>query len=242
MNKGKIYLLPSVISPDSEGNHIAVVVPNTIKTLNYFVVENIRAARRFISKLNNNFFKSNPVVIEKIRFEIINKNTSGPEIEALLDPILRGQDCGILSEAGCPVIADPGSDLVRLAHAGGIGVVPFPGPNSIVMALMGSGLNGQSFVFHGYLPIKKVDLQLRIKEIERESARNGQTQIFIETPYRNQKIYDVILDTCKSQTLFCIAMGISSDHEFISTKTIQSWRRARLKFQKVPAVFLLSAG
>ena len=170
---------------------------------------------------------------------VLDEHTRPSELEALLEPLLAGYDIGLLSEAGCPAVADPGANLVRLAHQKNIRVVPLVGPSSILLALMASGLNGQRFAFHGYLPVDRGRRTATIVELEKASIAHDQTQIFIETPYRNQKMLDCLISTCRDDTLLCISANLTLENEYISTKTVREWQRALPDLNKKPAIFLL---
>lgn len=172
---------------------------------------------------------------------VLDEHTPASEIESLLEPLLSGSDGGLLSEAGCPGVADPGADLVRLAHKKNIRVVPLVGPSAILLALMASGLNGQQFAFHGYLPVDRSALAQKLLELEKESRAHDQTQIFIETPYRNQKLLACILSICRDNTLLSVSSDLTTPDEFICTKTISEWRRNLPNLSSNPSVFLLHA-
>ncbi len=234
MSKGTIYLLPSVVA---EG-HTEVLSPQVHRLageLDYFLVENIRTARRFISGLNTG------QVIEDLVFRKVDKHTSVEEIAVLMKPVLEGKSVGILSEAGCPGIADPGSLVVSFAHRHGIRVVPVTGPSSIFLALMASGFNGQSFTFHGYLPIDENNREQAIRKIEKNSRSDGSTHIFIETPYRNNQLLASILKVSSRSTELCIARDVTGDQEWIFSATIHDWRDISVDLHKIPTVFLLQA-
>ena len=226
---GKLYLIPCPISD------LTTVIPeNTrqvIKNTDYFLVENVRSARRYISSLKLG------LKIEGLRFELLDKNSSPSDILNLLGPVREGRNAGIISEAGCPGVADPGSLAVKTAHKIGIQVIPLVGPSSILMALMGSGFSGQAFAFHGYLPIDKMDRAKEIRSLEAVANKSGQSQIFMETPYRNDNLLTSLLEVCQPQTLLCIATGINSDEESIKTNTIQFWRNNPIVIGKVPTIF-----
>ena len=229
-----LYLIPTLLSE----NTITQVLPPHVLTvmhgLKQFVVEDVRTARRFLSK------SGHPIPIDQLLFRELNEHTPNSEIASLL-PYLQASDTGIISEAGVPGVADPGAAVVRLAHKHGIKVVPLVGPSSILMALMASGLNGQSFSFVGYLPVKQNERQARLRELERRSANEQQTQIFIETPYRNMQLLDDILKCCRPQTMLTIAANITAPDEFILTQSVQQWKKKIPELNKVPAVFLLQA-
>lgn len=205
-----------------------------MRSLDYFIAEDIRSARRFLSRAG----MGRP--IEALRFAELNEHTKPEDIAPLIAPLLDGENAGMVSEAGVPGVADPGADLAALCHRNGIRVVPLTGPSSILLALMASGLNGQSFAFNGYLPVKPPERRNAIKHFERRAVSEGQTQIFIETPYRNMKLFDDLLDACRPETRLCVAADISSETEFIRTDTVAGWRRSPMpELHKRPAVFLI---
>lgn len=204
-----------------------------INSLSYFIVENIRSARRFLKKCN-------PTIdINALTFYELNKRTLSKDIASFLNPIKLGESIGVLSEAGCPAIADPGADVVAIAQKNNYKVVPLVGPSSILMSLMASGFNGQSFAFHGYLPIEENERARALKVLEEKLYKEDQTQIFIETPYRNNKMAEDILKHCKPQTKLCIAMNISCDNETIVTKKVGAWKGKLPDMHKQPCVFLI---
>ena len=232
---GKLYLLPTPLSEDAVFESIPSYNKEIIEPLRYFVVEEIRSARRFLRKLCPHF------PIDDCTFFILNEHSiSSVNWEELLHPLLNGNDMGLLSEAGLPCIADPGSELVRIAHQKNIQIVPLVGPSSITMALMASGLYGQQFAFHGYLPTDKTALTDKIRKLENISIQLAQTQLFIEAPYRNNQLFDVLLKTCNSDTQLCIACNISGKDEYIKTQTIAQWKRAATpSLHKKPTVFVI---
>lgn len=204
-----------------------------INSLSYFIVENIRSARRFLKKCN-------PTIdINALTFYELNKRTLPKDIASFLNPIKLGESIGVISEAGCPAIADPGADVVAIAQKNNYKVVPLVGPSSILMSLMASGFNGQSFAFHGYLPIEENERARALKVLEEKLYKEDQTQIFIETPYRNNKMAEDILKHCKPQTKLCIAMNISCDNETIVTKKVGAWKGKLPDMHKQPCVFLI---
>jgi len=229
-----LYLTPTPLSENTIEKIFPKYVISIVNGLRQFVVEDIRTARRFISKTGH------PGPIESLQFHELNEHTTENEVLSLL-PYLLVEDTGLLSEAGVPCVADPGSKIVRLAHANGITIIPLVGPSSILMALMASGLNGQSFVFVGYLPVKKDERRKRIRELERRSKEENQTQIFIETPYRNMQLLGDILQCCLPETLLTIAKDITGINEFILTKKIKNWMNDFPNLNKIPTVFLLQA-
>lgn len=233
MDNTALYLIPVTLGETPVEQVIPSYNSMVIATLNYFIVENIRSARRFLKK-------SNPdIAIDALTFYELNKHTDRTIITSYLLPMKRGESIGILSEAGCPAVADPGADVVAIAQQEGYKVVPLVGPSSILMAIMASGFNGQSFAFHGYLPIDGSDRIKRLKQLESRAYNEDQTQLFIETPYRNRKLADDILEHCKPQTRLCIAMNISCEDEYIVTRRVTAWRGKLPDMHKKPCVFLL---
>ncbi len=239
MNKtacGVLYLLPCPIAEEGE---VWEVLParnrEVMASLDYFIVENTRSARRFLSKCR----LGRP--IEELEFRELNEHTvAGREVEALVEPLLQGRSAGVISEAGVPGVADPGALVVELCHRKGIRVVPLVGPSSILMAVMASGLNGQSFAFNGYLPVKPPERARALRQLEQRALREHQSQLFIETPYRNQKLVEQILEVCHPETRLTIAMDLTAPEEYIRTRTVAEWRRGQLPdLQKRPAVFLV---
>jgi 16S rRNA (cytidine1402-2'-O)-methyltransferase len=232
MANGKLYLIPSPIADATEKAVIPDHVRATIKDLRYFLVEDLRTARRFLSSLK--LFSS----IEELNFCLLNKDTSREQLVDLVKPLLNGIDIGILSEAGCPGIADPGALAVEYAHRNNIDVVPLVGPSSLLLALMASGLSGQQFAFHGYLPIDEKEMVAKVKELEQESKSKNQTQLFIETPYRNNRLLEILLRTLHSQTRLCVAVDLTSPEQMIAMKTVGDWKKEKVELSKAPAVFL----
>ena len=230
-----MFLIPSVIAPDSAGRVLPPQVLEVLGRLNYFLAENLRTSRRFISALK----LGRP--IDQLHFEVLDKRTAPQELAKLMVPLRQGNDIGILSEAGCPGVADPGALAVAYAHQHNITVVPLVGPSSFLLALMASGFSGQSFAFHGYLPIDKVARQKAIRQLEKEARQHRQTQIFMETPFRNESLLRDVLGQCSPNTLVCIAKDITGPNEFIKTQTVQWWRQHVPALHKIPVVFLLSA-
>jgi 16S rRNA (cytidine1402-2'-O)-methyltransferase len=230
--KGRLYLIPVTLG----GNDLRMLIPDrvleTTKRLRYFVVEDIRSARRYLRSVDNEF------PIDESHFLELNEHTRDEDIVHYLDPVLNGSDMGLMSEAGMPAIADPGSRLIAIAHRKMIPVVPLPGPSSILLALVSSGLNGQKFMFHGYLPVKPADRAVKLKELER-NAGTGYSQIFMETPYRNNSMLDTILSVCRNDTLLCIAADLTLPTEFIRTMRITEWRNSRPDLNRRPAVYVM---
>lgn len=233
MTKGKLILIPATLGDNEPTVTLPAVVFQQIEGLNHFVVENTRTARRFLRKCG---YKKD---FEEVTFTELNEHTLPEEIEAMITPAIDGYNLGIISEAGLPCVADPGSRLVRVAHRKGIKVIPLTGPSSIMLALMASGLNGQEFVFRGYLPVKPAERTKALKQIESEMFRNSYTQIFIETPYRNDSMLQSIVESCSGKTLLCIAADLTLDTEFIATKPVSEWKKQKPDIGKRPAVFLL---
>lgn len=235
MQKGRLFLIPNVLAENTAEEVIPPQVREVIKNTSYYLVENLRTARRYISSLKLG------LVIDELKLEILDKKTGEREIGTLMDPALKGHDIGVISEAGCPGIADPGAMAVAFAHRNGIQVVPLTGPSSMFLALMASGFNGQSFTFHGYLPIDKKARIAAIKSLESESARFNRTQLFMETPFRNQHLYNDLLNTLNPSTKLCIAKNITAADARIQTKTIAEWKKTALDLHKYPTVFLIFA-
>jgi len=231
--KGKIYLIPSLIGENDTKSSITPRLVEVINTISTYIVENERSARRFLK------IAGIEKPIDSLKFFVLNNETPPGEISRYLDPIENGADAGIISEAGCPGIADPGAEVVKLAHQKGIKVIPLVGASSIFMALMASGMNGQNFAFTGYLPIKKPDRVMALKTLEKRSIQENQTQIFMETPYRNNQLLADILTVCKPNTHLCIACDITLESEFIKNQTIKQWKNDIPDIDKRPAIFLL---
>jgi 16S rRNA (cytidine1402-2'-O)-methyltransferase len=230
--KGRLYLIPTPIAENSL-HTIPPYVIERLHSLKYFIAERAKTARRFIKSTEP------PHPIAELTFYELNKFTDANERSQYLDVALAGQDIGLLSEAGCPGVADPGAQIVAQAHQLGIRVVPLVGPSSILLALMASGMNGQSFAFHGYLSVKTPDLLKDLKRLE-QAARNGQTQLFIEAPYRNRNVVEQALKTLQPQTLLGIAVDLSSKDEYILSLSIAQWRKEKLpELHKRPAIFML---
>lgn len=233
MHPGTLFLIPAPLGGVELADIIPLNVQQRITCLKYFIVEHPKTARHFLKRIRG----IRP--LQEIEMQILNEHTRFNELNQLLEPLFAGNDIGLLSEAGCPAVADPGANLVRVAHQKHVPIVPLVGPSSILLALMASGLNGQSFRFHGYLPIKN-ELRLKtITQLEEESARANQTQIFIETPYRNQKLLEMLMQNCNDETDLCIASNLTLKDEYIATKKIEEWRSCLPEINKKPTVFLL---
>ncbi len=228
-----LYLIPSMLGENDPDFVFPEKNFKLINSLDCFIVEKLRTARRFLRSVG---YKKN---FDNIEMFELNKHTQSTEIEKMISPLLNGVDTGLISEAGAPAVADPGSELVLMAHRKNINVVPLIGPSSILLALMSSGLNGQRFAFHGYLPVKKNERIKAIRELEKRSQQNKETQIFMETPYRNMKLLEDIIENAKHSTLLCIASDISLNTEFIKTKTIIEWSACIPNIHKRPTIFLI---
>jgi 16S rRNA (cytidine1402-2'-O)-methyltransferase len=215
---GNIYLIPVTLGGDDFHKVIPDKVIDLTKLLRYFIVEDIRSARRFLRLIDRAF------PIDDAVFMPLNEHTRESEIHDYLEPAIMGADIGIMSEAGLPGIADPGSKIVALAHKRNIKVIPLSGPSSIILALISSGFNGQNFTFNGYLPVKPPEKIARIRELEKRS-REGYAQIFMETPYRNQKMFEALISTCNNETMLCIAADITLPSEFIRSMKISDWKK-----------------
>jgi 16S rRNA (cytidine1402-2'-O)-methyltransferase len=230
--QGKLYLIPTVIAEGTQHKVISVHVKNELKNIQHFLAENVRTARRFFSSLK--VFDS----IEMLQFDVFDKDTKEEDLPVLFAPVYAGHNLGIVSESGCPGIADPGSSAVKYAHQNNIVVVPLVGPSSVVLALMGSGLNGQHFVFNGYLPVDAKQSAKVIRELEKESIRTGRTQIFIETPYRNTELLKRLIATLKPDTNLCVATDLTGDAESIRMLPIRYWRTKSPELPRLPTIFL----
>lgn len=226
-----IFLIPTVLAPDTQESVLSPQIKDVIEKVNTFFVEDIRSARRFISSLKIG------KVIDEIRFFELNKDT--PREQTLKELKSLKTDAGIISEAGCPGVADPGAVAVGIAHQLNYKVVPLVGPSSILMALMASGFNGQSFVFHGYLPIDKPQKIKALKSLEQEAKKKIQTQIFMETPYRNNQMFEDILQNLNTETLLCVAANITAEDELIKTMPIREWKKNKPDLHKKPTIFLI---
>jgi 16S rRNA (cytidine1402-2'-O)-methyltransferase len=230
---GTLFLIPTGLG---SGDVAALVPPVTLQTihrLEQFVVENPKTARAFLKSI------AHPRPLQSLRMETLDEHTASDRASALLRPLLEGADCGLLSEAGCPAIADPGAALVRAAHASGIRVVPLVGPSALLLALMSSGLNGQQFAFHGYIPVERAARERRLRELEAESGQKRLTQLFIEAPYRNEALFDAIVATCRPDTLLCLATDLTLETESVRTAPVSEWKNARPELNRRPTVFLL---
>jgi 16S rRNA (cytidine1402-2'-O)-methyltransferase len=233
---GTLYLIPTTIGSDSWEMVIPPAVIAQTRLLKHFIVEDVRTTRRYLSKIGV------LTPIDQIDFQLLNEHTQQAEIELLLKPLLEGNDVGLLSEAGLPAVADPGSQLVAIGHRKGIKIVPMTGPSSIFLTLMASGLSGQNFAFVGYLPIKTDERKKRIKQLELRSKQEQQTQIFIEAPYRNLHLFQDIIKECNSETLLTLGVELTTSSEFIATKRIREWKSSTFPdINKKNCVFCLFA-
>ncbi|MDL2223601.1 SAM-dependent methyltransferase [Bacteroidales bacterium OttesenSCG-928-M11] len=228
-----LYLIPVTLGDTPITQVLPTYNREVILTIRHFIVENIRTARRFLKQTDAS------INIDELTFFVLNKHTRAEELDQFLTPVLNGCSVGIISEAGCPAIADPGADVVGIAQRKGIKVIPLVGPSSILLSLMASGFNGQSFSFHGYLPIDPNERAKSLKLLEQRIYTENQTQLFIETPYRNGKMLDDIIKTCKPGTKLCIATDITLDTEYIKTKNISDWKKSLPDLNKRPTIFLL---
>ncbi len=232
MNDPVLYLIPIELAPGTGSGVLGTYLQDTIRATQLFFVENVRTARRFISSLNLE------IDISTLEFHVLNKHTEAAELSNYLT-MLKTRSAGIMSEAGSPGIADPGSKLVALAHEHGIIVQPLVGPSAFILAMMGSGMNGQQFTFHGYLPVDKMQKKQAIKQLEKESAKTGGAQIFMETPYRNDQLLNDLIDSCHPQTRLCIACNLTAPDQMIQTLTIAQWKKQKPSLHKKPAVFII---
>lgn len=231
---GTLFLIPNTLANQAIDASLPAYDLSLIKSLHYFFVENRKTARRFLKACNV------PTPFDDIDFRLLDKNTQLDDDFTLFEPIFMGNDMGLLSEAGTPAIADPGSGLIRKAHENGISVKPLVGPSSIFLALMGSGLNGQGFTFHGYLPVKSNERKKALRELDKNAKASGYTQIFMETPYRNDQLLADVYKACKPDTLLCVACDLTSPGEEILTVPVKDWQAMQRSFHKRPAIFLMN--
>ncbi|WP_454764477.1 SAM-dependent methyltransferase [Cupriavidus campinensis] len=241
---GTLFLIPNTLGKRDESDPLPDVIPAGVQQiasrLDYLVAENAKTARAFLKKLGETSPLARP--IQQIEIRELNVNTRAEALAALLDPIADGRDGGLLSEAGVPAVADPGADLVRLAHARGVTVRPLVGPSSILLAVMGSGLNGQSFAFNGYLPVDADERARKLRELEAHSRKAHQTQVWIETPYRNGALLEALRQHCAGTTMLSVAVDLTLPTETIVTLPLSAWRPDRIDLHKRPAIFSLLAG
>jgi len=230
---GNLYLIPTRLGDNAPLEVLPISVKKIIESVDYYIVENEKTARRFIKKISSGKSQAS------LKIYILNKYTEPSELPSFLEACQSGKSVGLLSEAGCPGIADPGAEIVKIAHQKNIRVIPMVGPSSILLALMSSGMNGQSFTFNGYLPIDKSERKAKLKQLERLSFEQNQSQIFIETPYRNNKMLEDICSALQNQTRLCVACDITLPTEYIKTKTVDEWKRTTVDLHKRPAIFII---
>ena len=229
-----LYLIPCTLGDTPVDKVLPSYNKEVIGAIRHFIVEEVRTARRFLRRTDREF------PIDECTFFEMGKHADEARFASYLRPIAEGFPVGVISEAGCPAVADPGADVVAIAQRRGIPVVPLVGPNSMIMAVMASGLNGQSFAFNGYLPIDEAERARRLQVLEARARHERQTQLFIETPYRNRRLFDTLLHTLSSKTRLCVAAGITTADEWIRTRTVAEWRREGLPdLGKIPAIFLM---
>ena len=228
-----LYLIPVPLSDVATDTVLPAANTAIVRHIKHFIVENVRSARRFLKKCDRE------IDIDSLTFFTLNGHTPAEEIASFLEPLKQGCPMGVISEAGCPAIADPGADVVAIAQRHGIKVVPLVGPSSILMSLMASGFNGQSFAFHGYLPIDSAERARKFKQMENDIARADQTQIFIETPYRNNKLLEEMARVLPRNLRLCVASDITGAAESIITRNVKEWASAKYDYDKVPTIFLL---
>jgi len=233
MQRGTLFLIPVPLAENAANKSFTPFLVDTINLLKTYIVENEKTARKFLKEAGLKIPQSELLIHD------YGKHKRGNSLVPYFTQLMSGIDVGLMSEAGCPGVADPGAEIVAEAHKRGIKVVPLVGPNSMLQALMSSGFNGQSFTFHGYLPIDKVERAKRIKELEVLSEKNKQTQLFMETPFRNNHLLDDVLKNCQSNTQLCIACNINAEDEFIKTQAVGAWRGEKIDLHKKPTVFLL---
>ena len=228
-----LYLIPNLLGETPVEQVLPPYNHEIILGIRHFIVEDVRTARRFLKLVDRS------IDIDQLTFYTLNKHTNPEEVASMLKPLEEGSPMGVISEAGCPAVADPGADVVAIAQRKGLKVVPLVGPSSIILAVMGSGFNGQSFAFNGYLPIEPDERIKTLKRLEQRAYTENQTQLFIETPYRNAKMMADILKACRPQTHLCIAAGLTTKEEYIKTRTIKEWNGKLPALEKIPCIFLI---
>ena len=228
-----LYLIPNLLGETPVEQVLPPYNREIILGIRHFIVEDVRTARRFLKLVDRS------IDIDQLTFYTLNKHTNPEEVASMLKPLEEGSPMGVISEAGCPAVADPGADVVAIAQRKGLQVVPLVGPSSIILAVMGSGFNGQSFAFNGYLPIEPDERIKTLKKLEQRAYTENQTQLFIETPYRNAKMMADILKACRPQTHLCIAAGLTTKDEFIKTRTVKEWNGHLPSIEKIPCIFLI---
>lgn len=231
--KGKLYLIPTTLGENDPVDVLPQTVKRAIDFIDHYIVENEKTARRFIKAVNAQKVQA------ELKISLLNKHTEVSEHNAMIKPCLEGINVGLMSEAGCPGVADPGAVIVKIAHEKGIQVVPLVGPSSILLAMMASGMNGQSFAFNGYLPIDKSDKKSALKNFEKMSSDKNQSQIFIETPYRNNKLLEDILSALQPNTHLCIAADITLPTEYIKTLRVADWKKTKVDLHNRPTIFII---
>ena len=231
-----LYLIPVTLGDTPLDKVLPAYNKEVILQIKHFIVEEVRTARRFLKKVESS------IDIDSLTFYPLNKHTQATDIAGYLKPLMAGEPMGVISEAGCPAVADPGADVVAIAQCRGLKVVPLVGPSSILLSVMASGFNGQSFAFHGYLPIEQGERTKRIKMLEQRSYAENQTQLFIETPYRNRRLLEELIQTCRPQTRLCIACNVTCEDEYICTKSIKEWKGHLPDLEKRPCIFLIYKG
>lgn len=231
--KGKLYLIPTRLGDDVSLEVLPISIKKVLEQVNHYIVENEKPARRFIKKVSPSKSQRSLII------HAVNKYTDSSEIPEYLTPCLNGESIGLLSDAGCPGIADPGAEVVKIAHEKEIQVIPLVGPSSILLAMMSSGMNGQNFTFNGYLPIDKNERKSTIKHLEKISLEKNQSQIFIETPYRNDKMFEDLKSILNINTRLCIACDITLTSEYIATKTISEWKKEQIDLHKRPTIYII---
>jgi len=233
MQTGTLFLIPVPLTENASNKSFTAYLGDTINAISTYIVENEKTARKFLKEAGIKIPQSDLLIHD------YGKHKRGNSMVPYFKELMTGKDVGLMSEAGCPGVADPGAEVVAEAHKRGIRVVPLVGPSSLLLALMASGFNGQNFTFHGYLPIDKVERGQRIKELEQQAQKNRQTQLFIETPFRNNHLFEDILKNTQPQTLLCVASNITGEEEYIKTLTIGQWKQERIDLHKKPTIFLL---
>lgn len=231
--KGRLYLIPTRLGDDVPLEVLPISIKKVLEQVNHYIVENEKPARRFIKKVSPSKSQRSLII------HSVNKYTDPSEIPAYLEPCLNGEAIGLMSDAGCPGVADPGAEVIRIAHEKGIKVTPLVGPSSILLAMMSSGMNGQNFTFNGYLPIDKNERKQTIKLLEKISLEKNQAQIFIETPYRNDKMFSDLVSILNPSTRLCVAADITLTTEYIVTKTVEEWSKIQPELHKRPTIFIM---
>ncbi len=231
--KGKLYLIPTTLGESDPNNVLPLHTKRVIDLIDHYIVENEKTARKFIKTIHPEKVQND------LKLDILNKRTEISEYNTMISPCLNGINVGLMSEAGCPGVADPGAVIVKIAHENGIQVIPLVGPSSILLAMMSSGMNGQNFAFNGYLPIDKNEKKIALKSFENFSFTKNQSQIFIETPYRNNKLIEDLLQILQPNTLLCIAADITLPTEYIKTLRIADWKKIKIDLHNRPAIFIV---